>query len=268
MAEAVLVIACGALAREIEAIRRIRGWEHLRLQCLDASLHNRPERIPGRLREAIRRNRDAYGRIFVAYADCGTAGGIDAVLAEEGVERLDGAHCYEFFAGSERFARLAAAEPGAFYLTDFLARHFDRFVIEPLGLDRHPQLRDAYFGNYRKLVYLSQTRDGELLAAAENAAAKLKLDFEHVHTGYGDLETALAAQSSQRAIPVRASTRRYPARSEVPPSRHPARSEVSLSCHPARSEAESQDLPGEATKRDSATPLRFARNDNEQAASI
>ncbi len=257
MAEAVLVIACGALAREIEAIRRIRGWEHLRLQCLDASLHNRPERIPGRLREAIRRNRDAYGRIFVAYADCGTAGGIDAVLAEEGVERLDGAHCYEFFAGSERFARLAAAEPGTFYLTDFLARHFDRFVIEPLGLDRHPRLRDAYFGNYRKLVYLSQAGDGELLAAAENAAAKLKLDFEHVHTGYGDLETALAAQSSQRAIPVRVSTRRHPARSEVTPSGHPA-----------RSEAESQDLPGEATKRDSATPPRFARNDNEQAASI
>ncbi len=246
MAETVLVIACGALAREIEAIRKNRGWEHLRLQCLDASLHNRPREIPGRLRKAIRRNRDAYGRIFVAYADCGTAGGIDAVLAEEGVERLDGAHCYEFFAGGQRFAQLAEAEPGAFYLTDFLARHFDRFVIEPLGLDRHPGLRDAYFGNYRKLVFLSQTGDEALLAAAESAAVRLKLDFEHVHTGYGGLETALAAQSSQRAIPVRVSTRR----------------------HPARSEAEPQDLPGEAAKRDSATPLRYARNDNEQAASI
>ncbi len=246
VAETVLVIACGALAREIEAIRKSRGWEHLRLQCLDASLHNRPERIPGRLREAIRRNRDAYGRIFVAYADCGTAGGIDAVLKEEGVERLDGAHCYEFFAGSERFARLAATDPGAFYLTDFLARHFDRFVIEPLGLDRHPQLRDAYFGNYRKLVFLSQTEDEELLAAAESAAAKLKLDFEHMHTGYGGLETGLLAQFDQRAIPVGATTLR----------------------HPAQSEAESQDLPIEATSRDSATPLRYARNDNKEAASI
>ena len=256
MAASVLIIACGALAREIEAIRKSRGWEHLRLRCLDASLHNRPERIPGRLREVIRRNRDAYGRIFVAYADCGTGGGIDAVLAEEGAERLDGAHCYEFFAGSRRFAQLAAAEPGAFYLTDFLARHFDRFVIEPLGLDRYPQLRDAYFGNYRKLVFLSQTEDAKLRAAAKNAAARLKLEFEHVHTGYGGLETGLLAQFDQRAIPVRATT-----------LRHPAPGEASLSRHPARSEMESQDLPGEAPSGDSATPLRFAQSDNEETAS-
>ncbi len=194
MPEPVLVIACGALAVEIDALRRRWNWDHLHLQCIDAELHNRPAEIPGRLRQLIRRQRNRYGEIFVAYADCGTGGGIDRVLAEEGVERLEGAHCYEFFAGRERFAQLSAEEPGTFYLTDFLARHFDRFVVRPLGLDRHPQLRDAYFGNYRKLVYLSQIEDTALLAAATAAAAKLGLAFEHVHCGYGALETGLAAR--------------------------------------------------------------------------
>ena len=198
MAEPILVIACGALAREIDALRRRWGWPHLHLKCIDARLHNRPAEIPGRLRRMIRRHRDAYEEIFVAYADCGTAGGIDRVLAEEGAERLEGAHCYEFFAGRERFAELAKAEPGTFYLTDFLARHFDRFVVKPLGLDRHPELRDAYFGNYRKLVYLSQTQDARLLESAAQAAARLELDFEHVHCGYGELETSLAARFGHR----------------------------------------------------------------------
>ena len=193
MPEPILVIACGALAREIDALRQRRGWSHLHLKCIDAKLHNRPAAIPDRLRMLIRRHRDAYGKIFVAYADCGTAGGIDRVLAEEGAERLEGAHCYEFFAGRERFAVLAEAEPGTFYLTDFLTRHFDRFVIEPLGLDRHPELRDAYFGNYRKLVYLSQTVDPALLDSAAAAAARLGLEFEHEHCGYGGLETNLAS---------------------------------------------------------------------------
>ena len=194
MPEPILVIACGALAREIDALKRRWGWRHLHMKCIDARLHNRPAEIPGRLRQMIRRHRAEYDRIFVAYADCGTAGGIDRVLAEEGAERLEGAHCYEFFAGRERFAELATTEPGTFYLTDFLARHFDRFVVKPLGLDRHPELRDAYFGNYRKLVYLSQSEDAGLLESAEQAAARLELDFEHVHCGYGELETGLAAR--------------------------------------------------------------------------
>ena len=194
MPEPILVIACGALALEIDALRRSWDWRHLHLKCIDAKLHNRPAKIPGRLRKEIRRHRASYKKIFVAYADCGTAGGIDQVLAEEGAERLEGAHCYEFFAGRKRFAELAGSEPGTFYLTDFLARHFDRFVIRPLGLDGHPELRDAYFGNYRKLVYLSQTRDEGLLESAARSAARLGLEFEHVHCGYGELETSLALQ--------------------------------------------------------------------------
>ena len=190
----ILVIACGALANEIDAIRRRWGWRHLHLKCIDAKLHNRPAEIPARLRETIRRHRSAYDEIFVAYADCGTAGGIDRVIEEEGAARLEGAHCYEFFAGRERFAELSMAEPGTFYLTDFLARHFDQFVIRPLGLDRRPELRDAYFGNYRKLVYLSQKEDAGLLESAAQAAARLDLEFEHVHCGYGELETSLAAR--------------------------------------------------------------------------
>ncbi len=192
MSESILVIACGALAQEITALKRASGWEHLHLATMDAWLHNRPESIPGRLRQKLRRNRDRYDRIFVAYADCGTGGAIDNVLEEEGVVRLPGAHCYQFFAGASRFDELADAEPGTFYLTDFLARHFERFVIRPLQLDTHPELRDTYFGNYRRLVYLSQQQDDEVLQAARAAADRLGLEFAHIHCGYGELESGLA----------------------------------------------------------------------------
>ena len=190
--ESILVIACGALAQEITALKRASGWDHLHLATMDAWLHNRPEQIPTRLREKLRHYRDRYDHVFVAYADCGTGGGIDKVLDEEGVSRLPGAHCYQFFAGAARFDTLADAEPGTFYLTDFLARHFERFVIRPLKLDAHPELRDTYFGNYRRLVYLSQQQDDELLQAARSAADRLELDFEHIHSGFGELESGLA----------------------------------------------------------------------------
>ncbi len=191
MPDKVLVIACGALVREITELKRSNGWDHLHLKCLDAKLHNRPALIPDRLRKKIRRYKSDYDQIFVAYADCGTGGEIDRVLAEEGIERLPGAHCYQFYAGAERFAALSEAEPGTFYLTDFLAQHFDQFVTKPLKFEEHPELRDVYFGNYRKLVYLSQKSDIGLVAAAKRAARKLELEFEHIQVGYGELETGL-----------------------------------------------------------------------------
>jgi hypothetical protein len=200
--ESVLIIACGALATEIDQLKKSNGWQHLDLACLDAKLHHRPERIPERLREKIRRNKHDYDRIYVAYADCGTRGEIDRVIAEEGgdIERLPGVHCYQFFAGSERFAELADAEPGTFYLTDFLAKHFDKFVMEPLKLDTRPELRDAYFGNYQRVVFLSQTEDESLLRAAQDAAKRLELDFEHVHCGYGELETSIRGVAVRAAV--------------------------------------------------------------------
>ena len=199
--EAILVIACGALAREVQAIKRVGGWGHLHIRCIDARLHFRPALIPGRLRTEIARARDHYRRIFVAYADCGTYGEIDRVLATEaGVERLPGIHCYQFFAGARRFGQLSDAEPGSFYLTDFLARFFDRFVIEALRLEQHPELIEQFFGNYRRVVYLSQTRDARLLVAARAAARYLQLDFHHIHSGYGELETQLV----RFAVPSRA----------------------------------------------------------------
>ena len=189
----VLVIACGALGRELHAIRCANGWDHLRIRCLDPELHLRPAQIAPRLRAEIARARGQYRRIFIGYADCGSYGGIDRVLEDyPDVERLPGLHCYEFFAGAEHFERLADDEPGTFYLTDFLVRFFDRLVVETLQLDGHPELFDAFFGNYRRLVYLSQTRDPELLAGARAAAARLGLEFAHVHTGYGALESGVA----------------------------------------------------------------------------
>lgn len=193
-ASTILVIACGALAREINDLKLKHGWEHLHMQCLDARLHLRPELIPDRLRSKIRENKEKYDHIFVAYADCGTAGGIDRVLEEEGIERLPGAHCYQFFAGAGRFSTLAEEEPGTFYLTDFLVQHFERLVIRPLQLDSHPELRDAYFGNYRRLVFLSQKKNDRLLKEARSAADRLALDFKHVRCGYGELETNLCVQ--------------------------------------------------------------------------
>jgi len=186
-----LLIACGALAHEVVAVLRASGFEHVKVRCLPAELHNRPQRIPGAVRKKIRAARSEFDRIFVAYADCGTAGRLDAVLEEEGVERIPGAHCYEFYTGSERFAALADQEPGTFYLTDFLTRHFERLIIEGLGLAAHPELRDAYFGNYRRLVYLAQRDDPALLARARAAAERLGLEFAYQATGYGGLGVAI-----------------------------------------------------------------------------
>ena len=186
-----LVIACGALAHEIVALRRINNWPHMDLLCLPADLHNRPEKIPGAVRDKIRNNRGAYQSIFVAYADCGTGGLLDKVLEEEGVERIAGAHCYEFFAGSAAFAEMAEAEVGTFYLTDFLLTHFDRLIMHGLGIDKHPELMPLYFGNYRRLVYLAQVETPERVEAGQRAADRLGLAYEYRVTGYGELEHSL-----------------------------------------------------------------------------
>jgi hypothetical protein len=189
-----LVIACGALAREIAALRRANGWDGLEVRCLPAELHNRPERIAPAVRAVISETRGQYAQMFVAYGDCGTGGELDRVLREEGIERLPGAHCYEFFATAGVFAQLADSEPGTFYLTDFLLRHFERLVVRPLGLDRHPELTQEYFRNYRRLVYLSQASPrAEAIEQARLIAERFGFQFEHRFTGYGELSTRLAA---------------------------------------------------------------------------
>ncbi len=257
-----LVIACGALARELLAIVRMNGLDSVTIECLPAALHNRPKEIPDAVRSRIHRARGAahqgsgpgsggdvrvmdrdiavegshllrsmdaadpiddhlrvvdlettvesshprpdahasettggadtaYDSIFVAYADCGTGGLLQKVCEEEGVEMLAGAHCYEFFATAPRFAEIQDAEIGSFYLTDFLARHFERMVWQGLGLDRHPELLPMYFGNYTRLVYLAQTDDPELLALAQAGADRLGLTMLVERTGYGELEETM-----------------------------------------------------------------------------
>jgi len=163
------------------------------VRCLPAELHNRPERIAPAVRALIREVRPHYRKIFVAYADCGTGGALDAVLKDEGIERLPGAHCYEFFATAQVFAQLAEGELGTFYLTDFLLRHYERLVVRPLGLDRHPELTQEYFRNYKKLVYLSQAARPGAIEEAKRIADSLGFAFEHRFTGYGELGTRLAA---------------------------------------------------------------------------
>jgi hypothetical protein len=187
----VLVVACGALAREILALKRLNGWEHLELQCLPANLHLRPERIPDAVEAAVTEARGRYGQVFVAYADCGTGGLLAARCAALGVEMIAGPHCYSFFDGNATFAARGDGEMLAFYLTDFLVRQFDAFVWRPMGLDRHPELREMIFGNYQRLVYLAQVDDPTLDAQAADCARRLGLAYERRVTGYGDLATAL-----------------------------------------------------------------------------
>lgn len=186
----VLLIACGALAREILALREANGWDHLDLACLPAILHNHPERITEAVRSAVAKHSADYATICVVYADCGTGGLLQDACREMGVEMVAGPHCYAFYEGLDMFE--ARGEVTAFYLTDFLVRQFDAFVWKPLGLDRHPELREMYFGNYEVLVYQAQTEDPALTALAESHAARLGLRFERRFTGYGELGTTLA----------------------------------------------------------------------------
>lgn len=189
----VLLIACGALAREIMDLKAANRWDHLDLQCLPAILHNSPGDIVPAVEAVVFRNRAAYETIFVVYADCGTGGLLKSACDRLGVQMLEGPHCYSFFEGNTAFA--ARDEMTAFYLTDFLVRQFDAFVWRPLGLDRHPQLRETYFGNYEKLVYQAQTDDPALTEKAKDCAARLGLIFERRFTGYGDLARALTSQA-------------------------------------------------------------------------
>jgi Protein of unknown function (DUF1638) len=190
-----LLIACGALAREVLALIRLNGWSHMELACLPAHLHNTPQRIPEAVRAKIHAAEDRHDKILVLYGDCGTGGLLDQVLADEGVERIPGPHCYAFYSGLGAFLAQAEAEPACFYLTDYLARHFERLVIEGLGLDRHPELLPLYFGNYEKLVYLAQLADPQLEQQAKAAALRLGLAYEHRATGYGDLQEFLRRAS-------------------------------------------------------------------------
>ncbi|RPE71320.1 uncharacterized protein DUF1638 [Pacificibacter maritimus] len=180
-----LVIACGALAREILAIIDANGLEHLTLTCLPAILHNTPHDIPKAVEDAVNKHKDDYDHILVAYGDCGTGGQLQSVCARLGVEMIDSPHCYAFFDGTTQF--LERGEVTSFFLTDFLARQFDAFVWKPLGLDRYPDLRDMYFGNYETLVYLAQTDDPALVQTAKDCAARLGLKFDLRQTGYGEL---------------------------------------------------------------------------------
>jgi hypothetical protein len=187
----VLVLACGAIAREVLAVIELNGWSNVTVRCLPAKLHSRPELIGPAVDAKLAELAGRYERVFVAYADCGTGGALDAVLERHGVERLPGAHCYGFLTGNAEWEEIHDAEPATFYLTDFLARHFDALVVRGLGLDRHPELLPQYFGNYRRLLYLAQTDDSDLRSRAQAAAERLGLEYEERRTGYGDLLPSL-----------------------------------------------------------------------------
>lgn len=192
-----LLIACGALAREILAVIEVNGLTGLSLECLPAILHNHPDRITEAVRAKIRRARGRGVRdIFVVYADCGTGGHLDAMCAEEGVERIAGPHCYAFFDGLEEFASRSDEEIGAFYLTDFLARQFDTLIWKGMGMAEHPELRDMYFAHYDRVVHLAQTDDPALDAKARAAADRLGLAYVRRKTGYGALPGFLTKAAS------------------------------------------------------------------------
>lgn len=193
-----LVIACGALGRELVALKESTGWDVLDITCLPAIWHNQPEKIGPGLRRKLQAAK-GYEQVFVAYGDCGTGGAVDQIIEEFGVKRLAGPHCYQFFMGSEEFTALTDKDPACFFLTDYLVRHFDRLIIKGLGLDRFPELRDMYFGHYTALVYIAQTEDHRLKARAELAAERLGLAFEYRYRGYGELQSFFETEYSLHA---------------------------------------------------------------------
>jgi len=191
--EKVRVIACGMIAREVLAVNAQLGHDHIDLKCIDANYHHYPERIAPAVERAIAAARaEGFEHIFIGYADCGTGGDLDKVCAAHGVERIAGPHCFSFYMGNSAFEAAGDDMMTTFFITDFLARHFDAFLIRPLGLDRYPELRDTYFGHYERALYLAQTDDPELEARAREAAERLGLRYERRLTGYGDLTGALA----------------------------------------------------------------------------
>ncbi|MCP4875840.1 MAG: DUF1638 domain-containing protein [Gammaproteobacteria bacterium] len=189
----ILVITCAAIAREVNELKKLGQWSQMDLQAITVDLHARPEKIPAVVAEKIDQAREKYEHIFVAYGDCGTSGELDRVLEERDVKRLAGAHCYDFLAGGDNYQQMQDEEPGTFYLTDFLTQHFQRLVIETLGIDRHPELLEMYFGNYTRLVYLAQTDSDDLTDQARAAADQLGLRFERVFTGMGEMVPELDA---------------------------------------------------------------------------
>ena len=188
----VLLLACGALAHEILALIRINNWDHMDLKCLPAKLHLYPDKIPTAVEEAVLKHQDDYDTVFVVYADCGTGGLLQDKCLELGVKMVEGPHCYSFFEGNDKFAEISENEFTAFYLTDFLVKQFDAFIWKPMGLDRHPELLEMYFGNYTKFVYQAQISDPKLDVKAQEIADRLGLPLERRFTGYGDLETAMS----------------------------------------------------------------------------
>ncbi|WP_299377332.1 DUF1638 domain-containing protein [uncultured Kiloniella sp.] len=188
-----LLIACGAVAKEIIALNKLNSWNHLEITCLPAIWHNTPDKIPEGVRNKIQENKDIYGNIVVVYGDCGTGGELDRVLEEEGVKRIDGVHCYAFFTGLDAFDQMHEDDITCFYLTDYLVRHFDTLIMEGMGIAKHPELLPMYFGNYTKLVYLAQTEDQKLQELAQQAAEKIGLEYQYKFTGYGELSSFMSA---------------------------------------------------------------------------
>ena len=189
----ILILACGALAKEISALIRLNGWSHLKTRYLPAILHNTPEKITEQLRMVLQSSQTKFSKIFIGYADCGTGGKIDSLLDEFDVQRLPGAHCYEFFAGKQTFAEIMEEEIGSYFLTDFLVKAFEKLVWQGMKIDRHPELLPIYFKHYKKLVYLAQSENLELQTQAHEIAGRLGLVYEKRVTGYGELEHSLTA---------------------------------------------------------------------------
>lgn len=201
IADRLLVIGCGMIAREVLAIKEQLGLDHLEMTCLPAEFHFYPDRIAPAMDKAIvEAKAEGYRNIFIGYADCGTGGLLDKVIERHGVERMAGPHCFAFYQGQEAYRKVADDDMMSFYMTDFLCRQFDAFFMKPLGLDRHPELIPDYFGNYEKLIYLAQTDDPELDKVAQSAAELLGLTYERRATGYGDLTAGLARAAA--SVPV------------------------------------------------------------------
>jgi len=186
------IVACGALATHISEIVSDNGLDVV-IYPLPPLLHNRPEKIAGEVDALLYEIKEKHSSCAVAYADCGTYGALDTVVAAHGVKRLGGNHCYDIFAGAQKIEEIMAADAGTYFLTDFLVKSFHRSVIVELGLDKRPELRDDYFKNYSRVIWLAQQPTDELKALALAAAQEIGLPLEVEHVGYGQLSEQVKA---------------------------------------------------------------------------
>ncbi len=185
----VAFLACGAVAQDTAALVEQHGWD-ADVHGISSDLHMTPLEIGPAVEEKLKVLVGRYDRVIVVYGDCGTGGRLDAVLDRYPAVRPAGVHCFQWYAG-EVYRRFED-DIGIYFLTDWLVTNWDRAVIKGLGLDRFPWLRETYFGNLTRVLFVRQHPDPGREAKAREIAAYMDLPLEIHDLGIEPLDDLLS----------------------------------------------------------------------------